>query len=70
MNIFRAAASNSTQPVSKTYLTAAQQINMACGPEYIIETIDYRSWSIKTVDSSAVLLPILTLFGIFMALFW
>jgi peptidoglycan biosynthesis protein MviN/MurJ (putative lipid II flippase) len=48
MNIFRASAANSSLPISKTYVAAAQLINIGCGPEYVSDTIDYRSTSSAT----------------------
>lgn len=63
MTIFQAAASNSTQPVSRTYITAAQQINLACGPEYVPESVEYKASSARgrSADSRAALSPILVI---------
>ena len=39
MNIYRTYAANSTQPISRTYASAAQQVNMACGIEWVSDVI-------------------------------
>lgn len=46
MNIFADAASNSSQPISGTYSTAAQQIDLSCGPNWV-------SAAVKTTESAA-----------------
>jgi hypothetical protein len=61
MIIFQAAASNSTQLVSKTYVTAAQQIDLACGPDFVPETIEYKAASSRSIDSQAAFSPFLAL---------
>jgi hypothetical protein len=64
MNIFQSAASNNTQLVSRTYITAAQQIDMACGPDFVPETIEYKASSSASrlyADSQVSFAPILTL---------
>jgi hypothetical protein len=67
MNIFQAAASNSTQPVSRTYITAAQQIDLACGPDFVPETIEYKaSASSRSADSRFAFSPLLA--GILLAI--
>jgi hypothetical protein len=38
MAIFSSFAGNNTQPVSKTYNAAAQQIDLACGPTFVNKT--------------------------------
>ncbi|KIW02664.1 uncharacterized protein PV09_06101 [Verruconis gallopava] len=64
MGIFRSYASNSTQPISTTYVSAAQQVNMACGPEWVSDVIQ------KTSDASiASLSPWLWVPAFFGALF-
>ena len=39
MTIFSSAASNATQPVSANYKTAAEQVNMVCGPNFVNQNI-------------------------------
>ena len=39
MDIFAAAASNTTQPVSVDYVDAAQMFNQNCGPNFVNGTI-------------------------------
>jgi hypothetical protein len=69
MNIFQAAASNTTQLASKTYVTAAQQIDLACGPDFVPETIEYKtSASPRSVDSRAAFSPFLALLILAIAL--
>ncbi|KAF2427358.1 hypothetical protein EJ08DRAFT_593014 [Tothia fuscella] len=43
MSIFQSAASNTTQPASRTYMTAAEQVNVACGPDYVRASIDFKA---------------------------
>jgi hypothetical protein len=70
MTIFQGAASNQTQPVSRTYITAAQQINMACGPDYVPETIEYKptSGSGRAADLRATLSSMVALLIMVVAL--
>ncbi|ERF68767.1 hypothetical protein EPUS_07254 [Endocarpon pusillum Z07020] len=49
MEIFAGYATNRDQPVSKTYISTAQQINMGCGPEFVNTTVP-----VGTVSNSAV----------------
>jgi hypothetical protein len=46
MNIFASNAQNQSQPISYTYVTAAQQIDISCGPNWVQE-------SVKSTKSSA-----------------
>lgn len=39
MNVFAAAASNRSQPLSQDYVNAAQQINQDCGPNFVNGTV-------------------------------
>lgn len=39
MDVFAAAASNKSQPLSRDYVNAAQQINQHCGPSFVNGTI-------------------------------
>ena len=39
MDVFAAAASNKSQPLSLDYVNAAQQINQDCGPNFVNGTI-------------------------------
>ncbi len=49
MDIFAGYATNRDQPVSNTYMSTAQQINMGCGPLFVNTTVP-----IATVSNSAV----------------
>jgi hypothetical protein len=70
MDIFQAAASNTTQPVSRTYITAAQQIDLACGPDFVPETIAYKaSASPRSTDSRIAFSPVLAIFLLAVAFF-
>lgn len=63
MNVFRTYAANKTQPLSTTYVAAAQQINMACGPEYVADTTIHTSTSLGVAQSPIALLSfVITLF--------
>jgi hypothetical protein len=68
MNIFRASAANSSLPISKTYIAAAQLINIGCGPEYVSDTIDYRPTSSATTFTLS-MTPIVTVLVMLMAFF-
>lgn len=48
MGFFAGYANNRDQPVSKTYIMTAQQINLGCGPEFVNATVP-----IATVSNSA-----------------
>ena len=39
MGIFAGAASNRTQPISLTYVDAAEMINLHCGPNYVNQSV-------------------------------
>jgi hypothetical protein len=47
-------------PISKTYVAAAQLINIGCGPEYVSDTIDYRTTSSANAFDIS-MAPILTI---------
>ncbi|RPB04879.1 hypothetical protein L873DRAFT_1665391 [Choiromyces venosus 120613-1] len=40
MAIFASAAGNSSQPLSGTYVPAAEQINLGCGPNFVNTTVE------------------------------
>ncbi|KAG0138716.1 hypothetical protein HOY82DRAFT_1995 [Tuber indicum] len=40
MAIFAATAGNSSQPLSTTYVPAAEQINLGCGPNFVNSTVE------------------------------
>jgi hypothetical protein len=60
MAIYRSYASNETQPLSRTYSSAAQQVNMACGPDWVSNVIEKASSSASSLQHSSValLLPL------------
>ena len=39
MNIFASTAQNRSQPISQTYVTAAQQVDLSCGPNWVQESV-------------------------------
>lgn len=39
MLIYTSFASNKTQPLSQTYVAAAQQVNIGCGPNFVNATV-------------------------------
>ncbi|KAG5302946.1 hypothetical protein I7I50_02578 [Histoplasma capsulatum G186AR] len=43
MQTFSLAATNDNQPISKTYLAAAQQINIGCGPSFVVAAVKLGS---------------------------
>jgi hypothetical protein len=48
MDIFAGYAAIKAQPLSKTYISTAQQINLGCGPDYVNATVP-----VATVSNSA-----------------
>ncbi|KAF2789657.1 hypothetical protein K505DRAFT_252852 [Melanomma pulvis-pyrius CBS 109.77] len=67
MAIFSSFASNSTQPISKTYNGAAQQIDLACGPTFVNKTaIPLKGAASGTTTS---LVPTITLFMVLLYFF-
>ncbi|KAF1814910.1 hypothetical protein P152DRAFT_391388 [Eremomyces bilateralis CBS 781.70] len=48
MAIFANAAQNGTQPVSQTYASAAKQINLGCGPDFVNTTVTVRTSAAST----------------------
>jgi len=46
MDVFASAAQNRSLPISKTYVTAAQQVDVSCGPNWVQEYV-------KSTKSSA-----------------
>ena len=67
MNIFAGAASNQTQPVSKTYVGAAQQVDLSCGPEFVQQSVktsgapDRLFQGVTALSGLAVLILVMTL---------
>ncbi|ORY08729.1 hypothetical protein BCR34DRAFT_488301 [Clohesyomyces aquaticus] len=60
MAIFSSFAGNQTQPISKTYNAAAQQIDLGCGPTFINKTaVPLKGAASSTTPSFA---PTITLF--------
>ena len=52
MSIFNAAASNKTQPISRDYASAAQLINLGCGPGYVNATVPQGTGSSGTTSGT------------------
>ena len=62
MAIYRSYASNATQPLSTTYVAAAQQVNMACGPDWVsdvVEATTSAASSSRLASSASLLVPFL-----------
>ena len=66
MAIFATAASNSSQPISGNYGSAAQQVDMGCGPTFV-------EANVKTSSAGSISAPsavgLLALFGLLMSMF-
>jgi hypothetical protein len=58
MAVYDSFAGNSTQPLSKTYVNAAQQINIGCGPNFVNTTIVTSSTSFTLPPSYTPLLSL------------
>lgn len=52
MAIFAQYATNGTQPLSKTYVAAAQQINLVCGEGFVGASIVVKSNGSRSVDAA------------------
>lgn len=50
MDLYQAATADRTQPISRTYASAAEQVNAVCGPDYVNKTL-----AEATVPSAAAL---------------
>ena len=61
MAIYRSYASNDTQPLSRTYVSAAQQVNMACGPDWVSNVVEKASSGAPTThfSTAGLLVPLL-----------
>lgn len=55
MAIFANAASNRTQPVSKLYEQAAQQIDLGCGPNFVNATVPTSKGASSPATAAAAL---------------
>jgi hypothetical protein len=69
MNIFRTAATNGSQPVSQTYVTAAETINMQCGPNFSNTSVTITTGAAVASQPLGALTPLITLFALVGALF-
>lgn len=49
MAIFHASSANRHQPISKTYESAAQQVNTICGPNFVNSTLPEESFAMKSL---------------------
>lgn len=70
MAVFNPFAGNSTQPLSKTYVKAAQQINIGCGPTFVnstVQPVSNSAYNLAAPQSSLPLLLIAVLLSIFLA---
>ncbi|KAL6703767.1 hypothetical protein ACN47E_009066 [Coniothyrium glycines] len=67
MSVFSQYANNATQPISKTYTTAAQQVTIACGSRFVNVTAAPLKGAASV--STPTLTPTLTLFLMFILYF-
>lgn len=61
MAVYRSYASNTTQPLHDTYTTAAQQVNVACGPDWVSDVVEASTSDatpFRSAYSLGVLLPL------------
>jgi hypothetical protein len=61
MQIFASAASNPNQAISKTYSSAAEQINNGCGKEWVQQQVAMTSGATRTSSLSATLMLLMLL---------
>ena len=52
MSMFATYATNSTQPLSETYETAAQQVDMNCGPTFVQAEVQTTSGAVPSLSTS------------------
>ena len=57
MDLFAAAASNKSQPVSLDYVNAATMINLNCGPDFVNQTVTTIGGKGTSGGAPAVVLP-------------
>ncbi|KAF2021866.1 hypothetical protein BU24DRAFT_430380 [Aaosphaeria arxii CBS 175.79] len=70
MAIFSAFAGNTSQPISKTYNAGAQQIQVACGPQFVNKTATPQKGAASPALATASFAPTITLIAmIFVFLF-
>jgi hypothetical protein len=69
MAIFANFANNSTQPLSKTYTSAAQQLSISCGSKFVNVTAAPLKGAAAS-SSSASLTPTLALILMFVLCFF
>jgi hypothetical protein len=70
MSVFSRYSNNVSQPLSKTYGTAASQLSIACGRSFINVTAAPLKAAAPTTTTSAALTPTLTLFLMFILYFF
>lgn len=68
MAIFATTASNSSQPLSKDYTGAAEQVQMSCGPTFVEATVTMSAASTLTTTSSTTMVAGLLLLALIMNL--
>ncbi len=62
MNVFASAAQNQSQPISKTYVTAAQQVDLSCGPNWVSEYVkSTKSAAPRSIYPTDTIMPFLGL---------
>jgi hypothetical protein len=66
MAIFGSAATNGTQPVSQNYNEAADQINVACGPNFVNDNVMVTSAARRVRSDSIGSLGLLFVLGVMM----
>ena len=53
MDVYAGYATNDEQPVSETYTSAAKQVNLACGPDFVNASLPVRSASASPIVHQA-----------------
>ncbi|OJD12329.1 hypothetical protein AJ78_07061 [Emergomyces pasteurianus Ep9510] len=64
MQSFSRAATTDNQPISRTYLAAAQQINIGCGPSFVVAAVKLGAENGASATATARLVKGSSLFGI------
>ncbi|KAI2360629.1 hypothetical protein LOY91_006710 [Ophidiomyces ophidiicola] len=68
MEVYSRAAANKDQPLAKTYLPTAQQINIGCGPAFVSERVKSAALPVSASRSPQLYLalPLLALMTLFL----
>ncbi|KAF7564466.1 hypothetical protein PtrSN002B_008072 [Pyrenophora tritici-repentis] len=70
MGVFAFYTNNATQPISKTYTSAAQQIAISCGSTFVNVTAAPLKGAAPTTTTSATFAPTITLILMFVLFFF